>query len=706
MYKEGDGVFDGVEGCDDGFLLISQPLWNFPFIVCSSGINDSGYVSITSSPETNKSHSQGAKLPVQHLSSRYIIDKPIPENIKNRFLDFKILYTDALWKAVSGKRSKNIGDISMKLRYRGETDTEAQLFIVVQCERRIIKKVKKFFDNADVKETLGSDFRMHFIDSALMRLFSPEAATVSTFPGSIKGTTCGTAIEINLNGFSTRATLGGIIKVEIDERPELYALTAGHPLSRLRKDDSSGYSSDSSVGSSSEASKDSENYGPFRLPESEGVHSSAVYIASEQKFQIGTVMTSSFDSSKPTGNHDWALIKIIPRYWEPNFFYPPSTGSGSEKGKQVLVGIDNSEYQQENHDHKTELRISADTNPLTQPAAVMTYRGIQRGTLSSNHSTLFISPSNGFVETLDFLPASDSSLMLGDSGSWVINEMTGEVYGHVVAVDGLGEAHVMPIHPTLRNIKSQLMATKVDLPSWESMLTLRFFMASESPEQNDTLDEVFHVESVPDPTYNKRKLRNGSMNYDYKEIGSSFDPIPAVESVHSPSGTSKRRMLKKQDEPASVGYGIQPKSSLWSDNIQFDGQTLLFDFEMENALSIALARSREDDSGYYSPIMDSSDHTPVSSYDNTSRRNVFTCPHSKCEFDRSMESLPSVPMSFEKRPDYNKHLKDVHDETPFPCPVDGCERVRARGYTREGDLIRHLASKHQGASQGNSENKW
>ncbi|KAI1763325.1 hypothetical protein GGR53DRAFT_372606 [Hypoxylon sp. FL1150] len=80
---------------------------------CESRGGDSGYGSVVSSPNKDKGQ------PLR------ILDKPIPEDLKNRFIDFKILYTAPLWKAVSGKRNKNIGDISMKLRYKGETNADA-----------------------------------------------------------------------------------------------------------------------------------------------------------------------------------------------------------------------------------------------------------------------------------------------------------------------------------------------------------------------------------------------------------------------------------------------------------------------------------------------------------------------------------------------------------------------------------------------------
>lgn len=53
----------------------------------------------------------------------------------------------------------------------------------------------------------------------------------------------------------------------------------------------------------------------------------------------------------------------------------------------------------------------------------------------------------------------------GDSGSWVVDASTYEVYGHVVATDAFGEAYVIPLRDTLRQMKKQLDVESVSLPT-------------------------------------------------------------------------------------------------------------------------------------------------------------------------------------------------------------------------------------------------
>ncbi|KAM0335217.1 hypothetical protein ACHAQA_000259 [Verticillium albo-atrum] len=78
----------------------------------------------------------------------------------------------------------------------------------------------------------------------------------------------------------------------------------------------------------------------------------------------------------------------------------------------------------------------------------------------------------------------------------------------------------------------------------------------------------------------------------------------------------------------------------------------------------------------------------------------LTCPHPDCPSYRG-ESYWDLEASeqdrdrpFEGQKDYNKHMKEAHDETPFPCPGPGCDKVGAKGYLQEKALIKHYTDKH------------
>ncbi|RYP09170.1 hypothetical protein DL764_001441 [Monosporascus ibericus] len=94
------------------------------------------------------------------------------------------------------------------------------------------------------------------------------------------------------------------------------------------------------------------------------------------------------------------------------------------------------------------------------------------------------------------------------------------------------------------------------------------------------------------------------------------------------------------------------------------------------------------------------------------RENDFlVCPRQGCDAHRD-DAFRSLPWSqqvqskpFKSRGDYGKHMKEVHKETPFPCTVAECDRVGAKGYMREKDLIKHLSNKHPEAPQYEAETR-
>jgi hypothetical protein len=69
---------------------------------------------------------------------------------------------------------------------------------------------------------------------------------------------------------------------------------------------------------------------------------------------------------------------------------------------------------------------------------------------------------------VSFLPAVtdiQSEIYEGESGSWIIDQKTLEVYGHLVASDALGYGYVIPLSETFKDILQQLGAVSVELPS-------------------------------------------------------------------------------------------------------------------------------------------------------------------------------------------------------------------------------------------------
>ncbi|CRK24229.1 hypothetical protein BN1723_013213 [Verticillium longisporum] len=87
-----------------------------------------------------------------------------------------------------------------------------------------------------------------------------------------------------------------------------------------------------------------------------------------------------------------------------------------------------------------------------------------------------------------------------------------------------------------------------------------------------------------------------------------------------------------------------------------------------------------------------------------SNRGIYdapkTCPHLECfgYRDESFHALEAAEQDkdrpFNGQKDFNEHMRKVHDETPFPCCVSGCDRVGAKGYLLQKALVKHHAAKH------------
>jgi len=79
------------------------------------------------------------------------------------------------------------------------------------------------------------------------------------------------------------------------------------------------------------------------------------------------------------------------------------------------------------------------------------------------------------------------------------------------------------------------------------------------------------------------------------------------------------------------------------------------------------------------------------------------CSHPGCPQyrDEAFKQLPrriqAENKPFNSQSAYTKHMRDEHNECPFPCDVPGCSRIGRRGYFREKDLLNHRRQEHPDA---------
>jgi hypothetical protein len=99
--------------------------------------------------------------------------------------------------------------------------------------------------------------------------------------------------------------------------------------------------------------------------------------------------------------------------------------------------------------------------------------------------------------------------------------------------------------------------------------------------------------------------------------------------------------------------------------------------------------------GYHNIEVSSDSDDPQSS---SSRKTALSCPHGDCSYHHDAarsSSSPNLRRYFSTKRDFTKHLREVHDESLYPCGAPGCGRVGARGFFRERDLSKHQKDHHE-----------
>jgi DNA-directed RNA polymerase subunit RPC12/RpoP len=80
--------------------------------------------------------------------------------------------------------------------------------------------------------------------------------------------------------------------------------------------------------------------------------------------------------------------------------------------------------------------------------------------------------------------------------------------------------------------------------------------------------------------------------------------------------------------------------------------------------------------------------------DEEGKHSGRSCPHKDCPDYRETLNIQLKDHAFQKISEFTAHMRNVHRESPFPCPEPGCDRIAARGYFRMRDLIKHQRNQH------------
>ena len=152
-----------------------------------------------------------------------------------------------------------------------------------------------------------------------------------------------------------------------------------------------------------------------------------------------------------------------------------------------------------------------------------------------------------------------TALKKGDSGAWVTDSETQEVYGHIVASEAFGRAHVIPMNDIFSDIKTRLSLSAVGLAS------------------QDEIWSVLSIETGSDTCSTPLGLNadDGSSATSSKTFPNSTNPISALSADSKEQGEEGTRFRWDPEFPPALPYPRLPQScstlpTICHDNLEVD----------------------------------------------------------------------------------------------------------------------------------------
>ncbi|KEZ40241.1 hypothetical protein SAPIO_CDS8750 [Scedosporium apiospermum] len=411
----------------------------------SAASYDSGYHSLTLMPSIRENKEDSEPTPPVRKKFR-VYEKEIPEAAQLRLYDWKVLFTRQLRELLDNYHSPG-ADLSMKLKYLGPSEAEAKLYLIFQCDHCVVKPLKKFLDQPHVKVQFQSQFEYLIVSREPKRLAASGCVNVYSHIPNLedRDTLCGTPILVrNLDG-PAMATIGGVVLVTTESRKYLCCMTAGHVVTKLFCSDHRSSTCRHKAASSSVetriAIQDENGEIDLNLDDFEAADLETAN--QEWSHLVGHVAHLPSEASRQSTNLDWALVELLHIKYLPNFVQLTSASKLPLLSMGVLAPH------------------------LSNPVVVVltSRRGNLNGSIRRRGTSFLSSGSEAFTTVYDLILDSGLRLSPGDSGSWVVDFVTGQVYGHVIAIDIFGEAYVVPLDATLQDMKQRLPATEITLPS-------------------------------------------------------------------------------------------------------------------------------------------------------------------------------------------------------------------------------------------------
>ncbi|KAL6811630.1 hypothetical protein J3E69DRAFT_350045 [Trichoderma sp. SZMC 28015] len=446
-------------------------------------------------------------------------DKSVDNATISRFHHVRSLLEKPLLEYIRSTIRKKHSPISIRLMVLGRSEDDAKPCIVVLCPEQQSNRVKKFFEKKSVRALrLPKDGQPSFevfvigrkpetkqaerdIDADMPLVFESGTAEIlwrdmqqleakktagdievfipiiSESKGYTNETYCGAPIIIRQSSeVDKRCTFGGVIKaVWPNGEMRLYGITVGHILLNNLED---GLTASTESGQSRRSdnwifefsNSDSEDESCDSAEEEQNNEAEPLFAMDELQLalpdansswtadELSNINSISKDSPRyqsaatdtkndePEAYYGWALIDMIS--YKPNLIRPwKMSHDEAQEGGVFSSG-----------DH--ELVISASPSSSYgkgQPVVLVSgSEGLKRGSLSALPSRLLLGPGKEFVDALILNLDNNKQILEGDSGSWVVNETTLEVYGYVVAADAFGVGYIIPLAEAFQDITDKL----------------------------------------------------------------------------------------------------------------------------------------------------------------------------------------------------------------------------------------------------------
>ena len=383
---------------------------------------DSGYASFSTTPEgTPGSSREGFDseilLPSRSLFKRKVtklkvFDKPVLLQTQNRFNDLNELFGKALYNYLANVKMK-YSAVSIKLKVLGEDEDTAKPGIVVLCDKAITNRVRRFFNQPQVKsEYQPGDKNLCLPSFEIVVCDRPPRQMASAILADIYGdcwtneelyvTLCGKMIKADDTEHGRMATLGGIIMVKsMEGNVMLYGMTVGHIIKQEQPSDGEVDPEEDEVNDDDgDCFSDEDESFELDLPSEEAQVSSESSFGGDLQHlpgypaqpdirwpMIGNIVEASPNRHNGQPDLDWALVQLTnPQLYRPNRMpYSHQSPTNAHKLLREMIGMQYSTEQK---------------RPVV---LIRGTRGVKRGLLSTSSSFLMLGSGQDFVATYDLL---------------------------------------------------------------------------------------------------------------------------------------------------------------------------------------------------------------------------------------------------------------------------------------------------------------